>query len=132
MGSLRGAGATSERARFARARDRASVNVAREIAADAFLTGVFYDGVDLRHMRRWTRNTPVEVLLALELGDPPTFDGISCVDCDNRFRTENDHVEPHCAYGPASSDNLEPRCWSCHRAKTARDRKAGKLRSRDT
>lgn len=106
--------------------------VAREIAADAFLTGVFYDGKDLRHLRRWTRNTPVEVLLALELGDPPTFDGIRCVDCGNRFGTQIDHVEPHCAHGPASTDNLQPRCWSCHQAKTARDRTAGKFRPPDT
>ncbi len=49
---------------------------AREIASDAFLSGVFYDGTDLRHFRRWTRNTPVEVLLALELGEPPEFDGV--------------------------------------------------------
>jgi 5-methylcytosine-specific restriction endonuclease McrA len=109
-----------------------SPRVAREIASDAFLTGVFFDGKDLRYMRRWTRNTPVEVLLALELGAPPEFDGNRCVDCGNRFRTENDHVEPHIALGPASTDNLEPRCWSCHRAKTARDRKAGKLRPPDT
>ena len=109
-----------------------SPEVAREISNDAFLTGLFYDGNDLRNMRRWTRNTPVEVRLALELGAPPRFDGIRCADCGNRFRTQNDHVEPHCARGPASTDNLEPRCWSCHQAKTARDRKAGKLRPGDT
>jgi 5-methylcytosine-specific restriction endonuclease McrA len=109
-----------------------SPQVAREIAADAFLTGVFCDGKDLRHMRRWTRNTPVEVLLALELGNPPDFDGVRCVDCGNRFRIENDHVEPHIAHGPASTDNLQPRCWSCHQAKTALDRKNGKLRAPDT
>ena len=101
--------------------------VAKEIASDAFLTGVFYDGTDLRNIRRWTRNTPVEVRLALELGDPPEFDGIRCTDCGNRFRTENDHLEPHIAGGPASTNNLEPRCYSCHKAKTERDRKAGKL-----
>ena len=104
-----------------------SPQTARAIAADAFLTGVFYDGKDLRQMRRWTRNTPVEVRLALELGDPPDFDGVRCTDCGNRFRTEFDHVEPHCARGPASVDNFEPRCWACHRDKTERDRKAGKL-----
>jgi HNH endonuclease len=104
--------------------------VAKAIAKDAFLTGLFYDGKDLRHTRRWTRNTPVEVRLALELGDPPDFDGIRCVDCGNRFKTENDHVEPHVALGPASIDNLRPRCWSCHQAKTKRDRLAGKLRAR--
>jgi hypothetical protein len=105
-----------------------SPQVAREIARDAFLTGLFYDGTDLRHMRRWTRNTPVEVRLALELGEPPEFDGVRCKDCGNRFRNENDHVEPHAAHGPASTDNLKHRCKSCHDAKTARDRKAGKLK----
>ena len=49
---------------------------AKKIAGDAFLTGLFYDGTDLRHMRRWTRNTSVEVLLALESGHPPEFDGV--------------------------------------------------------
>ena len=102
-------------------------SVAKEIAGDAFLTGLFYDGVDLRNIRRWTRNVPVEVRLALELGAPPDYDGLRCVDCGNRFRNERDHVEPHNQLGPASVDNLEPRCWSCHQAKTERDRKAGKL-----
>jgi hypothetical protein len=105
-----------------------SAQVAREIAQDAFLSGVFFDGVDLRNFARWTRNIPIEVAIALELGDPPEFDGVACVDCGNRFRTEFDHVEPHVAYGPASNRNLRPRCWSCHQAKTARDRNAGTLK----
>jgi 5-methylcytosine-specific restriction endonuclease McrA len=67
------------------------------------------------------------VLIALELGDPPGFDGVACVDCGNRFRTEFDHLEPRVASGATSKANLNPRCWSCHRAKTERDRKAGKL-----
>jgi hypothetical protein len=41
-----------------------SPEVARSIAQDAFITGVFYDGKDLRHLRRWTRNIPIEVLVA--------------------------------------------------------------------
>ena len=65
--------------------------------------------------------------IALELGDPPGFDGASCVDCGNRFRLERDHVEPHRARGPTSKPNLRWRCDPCHQAKTARDRKAGKL-----
>jgi hypothetical protein len=106
--------------------------VARRMAQDAFLTGVFYDGKDLRHLRRWTRHTPIEVLLALELGDPPDFDGVTCVDCGKRFRTENDHGRAPRRLGPASTTNLKPRCWSCHRAKTVRDRKAGKLTPTDS
>jgi 5-methylcytosine-specific restriction endonuclease McrA len=103
-------------------------SVAKKIAQDAFLSGLFYDGKDLRLIRRWTRNIPVEVRLPLELGPPPEFDGVRCTDCGNRFGTQFDHLEPHVAHGPASTDNLHPRCWSCHGAKTERDRKAGKLK----
>lgn len=96
--------------------------IAREIASDAFLNGVFFDGKDLRHLKRWTRGIPAEVRAALELGPPPDFDGIRCRDCGRHHKTEFDHVEPHIALGPASTGNLEPRCWPCHQAKTARDR----------
>jgi hypothetical protein len=51
--------------------------VGREIAGDAFLSGVFYDGTDLRHFARWTRNIPLAVLLALELGEPPPSTGFA-------------------------------------------------------
>jgi HNH endonuclease len=102
--------------------------VAREIGKDAFLNGLFFDGVDLRDFKRWGRHIPIEVAIALELGEPPDFDGVACVDCGNRFRTEFDHVEPRAAGGPASHGNFKPRCRGCHLAKTERDRKAGKLR----
>jgi len=101
--------------------------IAKEIAADAFLSGVFYDGKDLRHFVRWTRHIPIEVAIALELGEPPDFDGVVCVDCGNRFRTEFDHVKPHAARGPTSKPNLKPRCWTCHQRKTSRDRVERKL-----
>jgi HNH endonuclease len=108
-----------------------SPEVARTIAQDAFLSDVFYDGVDLRQFARWTRNIPVDVAIALELGPPPSFDGVSCVDCGNRFRTEFDHDQPHGGKGPASNGNLKPRCWSCHQEKTKLDRKAGRLKPPD-
>ncbi|MGH2748677.1 MAG: HNH endonuclease [Actinomycetota bacterium] len=108
-----------------------SPQVAKDIAEDAFLSGVLFDGTDLRHFKKWTRNTPTDVLLALELGKPPELDGIKCVDCGRRLSTQNDHVDPHAAGGPASTTNLDPRCWDCHQEKTRRDRKAGKLKSRD-
>jgi hypothetical protein len=104
-----------------------SPQVAREIAKDAFLNGVFYDGKDLLNFARWSKHIPIEVAVALELGDPPGFDGVTCVDCGKRFRTEFDHVEPRAARGPSSNGNLKPLCWSCHQAKTERDHKAGKL-----
>jgi 5-methylcytosine-specific restriction endonuclease McrA len=101
---------------------------AKEIASDAFLNGVFFDGKDLRNFKRWSRDIPVAVRAALELGPPPDFNGIRCRDCGNHFRTEWDHVHPRVARGPAGTTNLEPRCWTCHKAKTGRDRRAGKLR----
>jgi HNH endonuclease len=101
--------------------------VAKEIARDAFLTGLFYDGKDLRAIKSYTRKVPVEVLRALNLGPPPDFDGMKCVDCGKRFGNQKDHVEPYCGDNPASVDNMKPRCWTCHQVKTARDRKAGKL-----
>jgi HNH endonuclease len=101
--------------------------VAKEIAQDAFLNGVFFDGVDLRHFKRWTRNIPVEIKNALELGAPPDFDGVKCVDCGNRFRPERDHVEPRNSGGPTATGNLNWRCDRCHEEKTKRDRVAGKL-----
>lgn len=108
-----------------------SPQVAKKIAEDAFLSGVLFDGQDLRNFARWTRNIPIEVLVALELGEAPSFDGVCCVDCGNRFRTEFDHVTPRFADGPTSKRNLKPRCWSCHQAKTKRDRNAGRFKPPD-
>ncbi|HEX9642436.1 MAG TPA: hypothetical protein VGC11_00355 [Acidimicrobiia bacterium] len=96
--------------------------VARDIAKDAFLTGVICDGTDLRQMRRWTRHIPTEIRLALRLGDPPDFDGPRCVDCANRFRIEHDHHQPVVEGGPTSLRNLSDRCHPCHVAKTKADR----------
>jgi HNH endonuclease len=101
---------------------------ARAIAKDAFLNGVFCDGKDLRHFKRWGRHIPVEVLIALELGEPPSFDGVACTDCGNRFHTEFDHVTPRFAHVPTSRANLQPRCWRCHQAKSKRERKVNVLK----
>ena len=110
--------------------------IAKDIARDAFLSAVFYDGTDLRQFKRWSRSIPVEVRIALELGEPPSFDGVKCIDCGNRFRTEFDHVQPRHAHGPTSHGNLKPRCWRCHQEKTKqektkRDRRARRCRSPD-
>jgi 5-methylcytosine-specific restriction endonuclease McrA len=101
--------------------------VAREIAADAFLSGVFYDGKDLRHFKSFGRHARAEVRRALELGAPPGFDGIKCSECGKRFRNQRDHLEPRVARGPTSTGNLDWKCYECHKDKTERDRKAGKL-----
>ena len=99
-------------------------DVARDIAQDAFLSGVFYDGKDLRQLKRWSRHIPPEIRTALELGEPPDFDGVKCVDCGTRFRNEMDHVQPVTQGGPTSHGNLKFRCWGCHLAKTERERRA--------
>ena len=106
--------------------------VAKEIASDAFLNGVFYDGKDLRQLKRWSRAIPVEVRVALELGEPSDFDGIVCTDCGNRFRTELDHVQPRVAGGPTALPNLKPRCWGCHQKKTKHDRRRASGEPRDS
>ncbi|HEY7874142.1 MAG TPA: HNH endonuclease [Actinomycetota bacterium] len=98
--------------------------VAQEIGRDAFVSGVVCDGTDLRQLKRWSRSIPAEVAIALELGEAPDFDGVACVDCGNRFRTEFDHVQPRSRGGPTSAGNLKPRCWSCHQAKSMSDRRA--------
>jgi hypothetical protein len=103
---------------------------AQAIARDAFLSGVFFDGTDLRHFERWTRNIPTAVRLALQLGEPPQFDGPRCVDCGNHFRLEVDHLDPHAAGGPASVENTDLRCPPCHARKSAADRRAGRDRRR--
>ncbi|MCA1831800.1 MAG: hypothetical protein LC750_03510 [Actinobacteria bacterium] len=99
---------------------------AKEIAKDAFLSGVFYDGKDLRHLKRWSRTIAVEVQVALELGEPPEFEGVACIDCGRRFRPEFDHVEPYAACGSTSHPNMKPRCRGDHREKGEKDRQAGK------
>ena len=102
---------------------------AREMARDSVINVVLTDGIDLTHFKRWSRNIPAELQVLLEIGEPPDFDGVKCVDCGNRFRTEFDHVKPHVARGPMSNGNIKPRCYPCHQTKTDRDRKAGKLRA---
>jgi hypothetical protein len=105
-------------------------DTAREIAGDAFLSGVFYDGTDLRHLKRWTRSVPPEVRLALRLGEPPAFDGPRCVDCGGRLQLEVDHREPYAAGGPTSLGNSDLRCPPCHDAKTRADMAALRDRRR--
>jgi hypothetical protein len=95
--------------------------VARRIASDAFLTGLFFDGTDLRHLRRWTRHIPAEIRIALNLGDPPGFDGPKCVDCGRRLNLEVDHRIPVAAGGDTSLPNSGWRCDDCHDDKTAAD-----------
>jgi hypothetical protein len=100
---------------------------AKEIAEDAFLAGVFFDGKDLRQFKTFGSHARAEVRRALELGEAPTFDGIKCSCCGKRFRNQKDHLEPVAADGPTCTENLDWKCYECHKVKTEQDRKAGKL-----
>ncbi|MDP2624024.1 MAG: HNH endonuclease signature motif containing protein [Actinomycetota bacterium] len=104
--------------------------IARKIAGDAFLSGLFYDGEDLRNIRRFGRHIPAEIKTVLNLGEPPEFEGRRCIDCGNRFYLETDHQEPRATGGETALDNLKDRCDPCHDKKTKQDREAGLLRQR--
>lgn len=101
--------------------------VAKDIAKDAFVTGVIHDGVDVKHYQRFGKYVPRELQVLLEMGDPPHFEGMRCADCSATFAFQRDHVDPRANGGETSLANLEPRCPPCHRAKTERDREAGLL-----
>jgi hypothetical protein len=47
-----------------------SPQVAKEIAKDAFLSGVFYDGKDLRNFARFTRSIPIRGAHCSRAGPP--------------------------------------------------------------
>ncbi len=73
------------------------------------------------------RNLPAELRTALELGDPPGFEGLICVDCAKTYGIERDHIDPVANGGLTAYDNLAGRCWDCHEHKTEADRRAGLL-----
>lgn len=107
------------------------VAVLRELARDAFLKAVLHDGVIVHTVKHMGRHIPAELRTALEVGAPPEFDGVCCVEagCDRRYGLEWDHVRPVAAGGETSFANLDPRCWPHHRAKSERERAAGVYRA---
>ena len=107
------------------------VSVAKELCGDAFVKAVVHDGVRIHTVAHLGRYIPAELRSALELGAPPGFEGVSCVEegCGRRYGLEWDHVNPLANGGQTCLDNLESRCWPHHRAKTERDRQAGRLGS---
>jgi hypothetical protein len=95
-------------------------------AKTAFVKAVVHDGTKVDSVVHYgRRKIPVVVRTAIELGDPPRFDGIRCADCDRTLGLQWDHVDPVANGGPTTRANLRPRCYSCHTAKTERDRAAG-------
>jgi hypothetical protein len=108
------------------------VSVARDLATEAFIKAVLYDGVNISTVAHYSRYKKAELRTALALGPPPLFDGAVCTDegCDRRYHLEWDHIDPVAHDGPTSFENLAPRCIPHHRQKTRRDREAGLLRPR--
>ena len=102
-------------------------SVARRLAERCFVKAVITDGTRIETVSHIGRNLPAELRTALELGDPPGFEGLICVDCAKAYGIERDHIDPVANGGPTAYDNLAGRCWDCHERKTAADRRAGLL-----
>jgi hypothetical protein len=103
------------------------VELAQELAHDAFLKSALHDGVNIHTVTHFGRNIPEVLRTALELGPVPQFTGAECADCGGRHGLQYDHVDPVAHHGPTDYANLQPRCWTDHAEKTERDRLAGLL-----
>ena len=95
------------------------VSVAQEIMGDAFLSGVFRDGVDVMSYVSFGRHVPEAVRDALLIRADFTC---SVQGCTRRARLEIDHIEPFAQGGPTRMTNTEPKCDHHHQQKTNQDR----------
>lgn len=104
-------------------------SVVRAMAKDAFLKAVLHDGVDIHRVVHLGRRPPAEILTALRIGAPPSFEGAVCAEeaCERRYHLEMHHVDPVANGGATTLDNLRFECPPHHRERTAADRRAGKL-----
>jgi hypothetical protein len=96
------------------------VSVVQEILDDAFLIGLFRDGIDVQAEVRYGRHTSVAVRDALRVRDDFTcaIDG-----CNRRARLEIDHREPVARGGADRYTNLRHLCaHHHHHEKTRADR----------
>ncbi|HTX63434.1 MAG TPA: HNH endonuclease signature motif containing protein, partial [Acidimicrobiales bacterium] len=103
------------------------VDLAKELAKDAFLKVVLHDGTDVQKVLHVGRRVTAALKTALDLGPAPMFTGRACVDCGRRYGLEYDHTDPIAHDGPTSMRNVVARCYPCHKEKTERDRVAGLL-----
>jgi hypothetical protein len=92
------------------------VATARTLAADAVVTAVVTDGVDVTTIARVDRTIPVALRQALEARDPVCV----AAGCAVRDRLEIDHVVPFADGGPTALDNLARLCRWHHHLKTHR------------
>lgn len=103
------------------------VDLAKELAKDAFLKIVLHDGKDIQKVKHVGRRYTAELLTALNLGPVPAFTGRACTNCKQAWRLQYDHDVPVAHTGPTSIDNVQDLCFACHAEKTERDRQAGLL-----
>ncbi len=105
------------------------VHVVRELAVEAFVKVVLHDGTKVDTIKHYGRRRPAILQTVLDLGDPPSFQGVTCAEegCDRRFGLQWDHKDPVANRGPTSRQNLQPLCSPHHTEKTERDRNAGLL-----
>ena len=103
------------------------VEVAQELAKDAFIKLALHDGINLHPVKPYGRHLNAALRTALDLGPIPEFTGRACVDCGCRWGLEYDHVNPVANHGPTEYANLEARCYKDHQIKTEQDRQAGLL-----
>jgi HNH endonuclease len=99
------------------------VSVVQEILDDAFLIGMFRDGIDVQAQIRFGRRTPLAVRDALRVRDDFTC---TVAGCNRRARLELDHREPVAQGGPDRYTNLEHLCSHHHHQKTTTDRQAAR------
>jgi hypothetical protein len=99
------------------------------LAAGAFVKAVLHDGTQVTHVAHHGRYLSAEMRTALGIGPPPAFDGLACSEpgCERRLGLEIDHLDPVAHGGATSLENLDPKCFVHHQAKTRRDRSAGLL-----
>ena len=85
------------------------VDIARQLANDAFLKVVLHDGVAIHTVAHVGRKRPAVLQTALELGAPPDFDGGVCTNkgCDRRYHLQWDHIDPLANGGLTSYDNSD-------------------------
>ncbi|HVC14947.1 MAG TPA: DUF222 domain-containing protein [Acidimicrobiales bacterium] len=103
------------------------VEVAKELAADAFLKVVLHDGKDVQKIHHHGRRYTAELLTALDIGPAPAFIGRACVNCRRTWGLQRDHEDPVANNGPTSYGNVRDLCYHCHTEKTERDRARGFL-----
>lgn len=102
------------------------LSVVRRAMEDAFVKAVVHDGVNPLRVAHFGRHIGAQLRTALELGQPPGFEGTRCsqAGCPRRYGLEWDHVQPVCRDGPTSYLNMQALCKPHHWEKTQRDREA--------